>query len=395
MDGLAFADPLHNGTWMKKPTPEQFGLTESQLVSLEKERGKYNALVVCIGRLAILAIAASAISAIALYIGYGFDWPLFIPMLLIGAVFMSYLSPMVTEAIVNRLDPHSRLHKLLSDYQVESVTYQALWLSFYWEAFWKALSERGAWKDSLPESPHSRLKDLPDPGGELFLIAGERYIFVMPRSTEPVNREFTDRLLKTVQLSRAQKGIICSDEDIPQEVRDGLKSKNIAILPSRLFLISRLLRLAIMQVSFSVLGRALNRDVSIFCENELPFPPSMIRRAVAEELKGCHEGPLQAALGKLYVILENFLPDDQGVQYGTLRESKEQVFRSLKDMQEEGKPPLEILKILLPFLRQLEEAAQKIDPAIEGNIRERTKMRSEELEAFKEIAARNVKSEGG
>ena len=50
--------------------------------------------------------------------------------------------------------------------------------------------------------------------------------------------------------------------------------------------------------------------------------------------------------------------------------------------------------VLLPLLRQLEEAAQKIDPAIEGDIRERMKMRSEELEAFKEIAARNVKSEG-
>lgn len=385
---------------MRKPSPEQFGLTESQLVSLEKERSSFDALKGRRDRWVTLAIAASAISAIALYIGYGFDWPLFIPILLIGAVFMSYLSPMVTETIVNRLDPHSRLHKLRRDYQVESITYQALWLSFYWEAFWKALSERGAWKDPLPESPHSRLKDLPDPGEELFLMAGERYLLVMPRPTEPVNREFADRFLKTVQLSSAQKGIICSDEDIPQEVRDVLKSENIVILPSRLFLISRVLRLAILQVSLPILERAtrpiaslLNQNFAKFRESELPFPPSMIRQAIAEELQEFHDETLQTALGKLYVILENFLPDDQGVHYDKLREFQEHAFQEFKGMQEKGKPPLEILKTLIPLIQHLEEAAQKIDPTFDTNMLERMKKRSEELEAFKEIAARNVKSE--
>lgn len=253
---------------MKKPTPEQFGLTGSQLVSLEQDRGNYNAFVTRIGRLVKLAIAASAISAIALYMGRGFDWPLFIPMLLIGAVFMSYLFPIVTEAIVNRLDPHSRLHKLRSNYQVEFIAYQALWLSFYWDAFWKALSEGGdwkVWKDRLPELPHSRLKDLPDPGGELFLMAGERYVFAMPRPSEPINGEFADRLLKAVQLSRAQKGIICSDVNIPQEVLDVLKSKSIALLTSRQFLSSRVLRLAVLESSWPVLGACPTLTQETFC----------------------------------------------------------------------------------------------------------------------------------
>ncbi len=118
----------------------------------------------------------------------------------------------------------------------------------------------------------------------------------------------------------------------------------------------------------------------------------MIRQAITEELQECYDEPLQAALGKLYVILENFLPDDQGVHYDKLRASHEQAFQSFKGMQEEGKPPLEILKALIPLIHHLEEATQKIDPTIEADIRERMKMRSEELKAFKEIAARNVKS---
>lgn len=382
---------------MIKPSPEQFGLTESQLVSLEKERSSFDALKVRRDRWVTLAIAASAISAIAFYTGYGFDWPLFIPTLLICAVFMGYFSPMVTEAIVNRLDPHSRLHAQYSQYRVAWIVYRALWWSSaYWDAFWKALGEGGncvAWKDHLPESPHSRLKNLPDPGEELFLMAGERYVLVTPRPTEPVNREFADRLLKTVQISSAQKGIICSDEAIPQEIRDVLKSKNIVILPSRLFLISRVLRLAILQVSFPVLERALNLNFSKFREIELPFPPSMIRQAIAEELQECHDETLQTALGKLYVVLENFLPDDQGVHYDKLREFQEHAFQEFRGMQEEGKSPLEILKTLIPLIHHLEEAAQKIDPTIEADIRERMRTRSEELEAFKEIAARNVKSE--
>ena len=224
-------------------------------------------------------------------------------------------------------------------------------------------------------------------------MAGERYVLVTPRPTEPVNREFADRLLKTVQISSAQKGIICSDEAIPQEVRDVLKTKNIVILPSRLLLITRVLRLAILQVSFPVLERALNLNFSKFREIELPFPPSMIRQAIAEELQECHDETLQTALGKLYVILENFLPDDQGVHYDKLSEFQEHAFQEFRGMQEEGKSPLEILKTLIPLIHHLEEAAQKIDPTIEADIRERMKTRSEELEAFKEIAARNVKSE--
>lgn len=352
----------------------------------------------------MLAIAAGAISAIAFYTGYGFDWPLFIPTLLICAVLMGYFSPMVTAAIVNRLDPHSRLHEQYSQYRVAWIVYRALWWSSaYWDAFWKALGEGGncaAWKDHLPESPHSRLKDLPDPGKELFLMAGERYILVMPRPTEPVNREFADRLLKTVQLSSAQKGIICSDEDIPQEVRNVLKSSNIALLTSHLFLSSRVLRLAVLELSFPVLERAtnpiasvLNQSFAKFRESELPFPLSMIRQAIAEELQECHDETLQAALGKLYVILENFLPDDQGVHYDKLREFQEHTFQEFRGMQEEGKPPLEILKTLIPLIQHLEEAAQKIDPTIDTNMLERMKKRSEELEAFKEIAARNVNSE--
>jgi hypothetical protein len=388
---------------MIQPSPEQFGLTESLVVSLEKERGDFKALKSRRDRWVTLAIAAGAISAIAFYTGYGFDWPLFIPTLLICAVFMGYFSPMVTAAIVNRLDPHSRLHEQYGNYWVECVTYRAFWRSAYWDAFWKALGEGGncvAWKDHLPESPHSRLKDLPDPGEELFLMTGERSVLVTPRPTEPVNREFADRLLKTVQISSAQKGIICSDEAIPQEVRDVLKTKNIVILPSRLFLITRVLRRTILQVSLPILERAtkpiaslLNQNFAKFRESELPFPPSMIRQAIAEELQECHDETLQTALGKLYVILENFLPDDQGVHYDKLREFQEHTFQEFRGMQEEGKPPLEILKTLIPLIQHLEEAAQKIDPTIDTNMLEKMKKRSEELEAFKEIAARNVNSE--
>jgi Na+/glutamate symporter len=103
---------------MIKPTPEQYGLTESLLVSLERERGKFDALEAHIGRLVVITIATGAISAIAVYSVYGFDWPIFVPMLLIGAVIMGYLSPMLTAVTISRLDPHSRIHKLRSEYQV-------------------------------------------------------------------------------------------------------------------------------------------------------------------------------------------------------------------------------------------------------------------------------------
>ena len=112
---------------MIKPTPEQYKLTESLLVSLERERGKFDALEAHIGCLVVLTIAVGAIAALAVYSVYGFDWPLFIPMLLIGAVTVGYLSPLVTTMIVNRLDPHSHMHKLRSEYQIESITYNALW----------------------------------------------------------------------------------------------------------------------------------------------------------------------------------------------------------------------------------------------------------------------------
>lgn len=377
---------------MKKPTPEQFGLTESQLASLEKERGNYNALVTRIGRLVKLVIASGVISAIALYIGYGFDWPLFIPMLLIGAVFMSYLSPLVTETIVSRLDPHSRLHKLRSEYQVKSIIYRALWSSAYWEAFWKALSEGGncvARKDCPPELPHSGLSDLPDPGGELFLMAGERYVLAMPRPSEPINGEFADRLLKTVALSSAQKGIICSDVNIPQEVLDVLKFKSIGILPSHLFLISRVLRLAVLQASIPILESATgpfatrwHQYCAKFRESELPFPSSMIRQAIAAELKESPDEMLQPKLGTPYLMLENFLPDEQVVQYDKLREFGEEAARGMQA----GKSALEILSPLSQI---------QIDRAIDTEILERMKQRLEELEVFKEIAARNVKSQGG
>ena len=385
---------------MIKPTPEQFGLTESLLVSLEKERDNYNALKWRRDRLVKLAIAAGVISAIALYIGYGFDWPLFIPMLLIGAVFMGYLSPMVTEAIVNRLDPHSRIHKQYGNYWIECLIYRAFWSGEYWDAFWKALNKGGPWKESLPESPHSRLQCLPDPGEELFLIlAGERYVLAMPRPSEPVNREFADRLLKTVKLSSAQKGIICSDENIPQEVRRMAKSGSIAILTSRLFLTSRVLRLAILQATLPVLESAtgpvgpLYQYCAKFRESKLPFPQSMIRQAIAEELQECYDKTLQTLLEKLYLILENFLPDKQVVQYDKLREFGEETFQAFRDMQEEGKPALEILKTLIPLVEHLEEVIHKMDHTIDTNLLERMKKRSEEIEVFKEIAAKNVKSE--
>lgn len=390
---------------MIKPTLEQFGLTESLLVSLEKERDSFNALEARIGRLVKLAIAAGVISATAVYFVYGIDWPIFIPMLLIGAVIMRYLSPRVTEAIVNRLDPHSHLHKQYRKYRSAGLVERALWgSSAYWEAFWKALREGGncvAWKDRLSEYPHSQLQCCPDLGGAFFLMAGEeRYVLAIPRSSEPVNRELADRFLKTVQLSNAQKGIICSDEDIPQEVRDVLKSSNIALVTSYLFLSIHTLRVAVLEVSFPVLERAtnpiasaLNQSFAKFRESELPFPLSMIRHAIAEELQECDDETLQTALGKLYVILENFLPDDQGVHYDKLREFQEHTFQEFRGMQEEGKPPLEILKTLFPLIQHLEEAAQKIDPTIDTNVRERMKKRLEELETFKEIAAKNVRSE--
>src|SRR5580765_5853017 len=289
---------------MIKPTPEQYGLTESLLVSLERERDKFDALEAHIGRLVVITIATGAISAIAVYSVYGFDWPIFVPMLLIGAVIMGYLSPMLTGVIISRLDPHSRMHKLRSEYQIVSMTYSALWSSAYWGAFWKALSEGRVWKDKRPESPHSQLQCLPDLGEELFVLAGERSVLAVLRPAEPVNHEFADHLLKTVERSCAQQGIICCGGDILQEVQDVLRSSNITVLPSPLFLAVRVLRLAILQVSLLALNSATeplatrwHQYCAKFRESELLFPKQIIREAIAEELKECHDEALQAKLG--------------------------------------------------------------------------------------------------
>ena len=372
---------------MIKPTPEQYGLTESLLVSLERERGKFDALEAHIGRLVVITIATGAISAIAVYSVYGFDWPIFVPMLLIGAVIMGYLSPMLTAVTISRLDPHSRMHKLRSEYQVVSMTYSALWSSAYWGAFWKALSEGGVWKDKRPESPHSQLQCLPDPGEELFVLAGERYVLAVLRPSEPVNHEFADHFLKTVERSSAQQGIICSDGDILQEVQDVLRSSNITVLPSHLFLTVRVLRLAILQVSLPALKSATeplatrwHQYCAKFRESELLFPKQIIREAIAEELKECHDETFQAKLGTLYLMLESFLPDEQGVQYDTLREFRKQADRG----KQAGKPGLEILSPL---------AHIQIDHTSETNMLETLKKRLEGIEVYKEIAAKNVKSE--
>jgi hypothetical protein len=372
---------------MIKPTPEQYGLTESLLVSLERERGKFDALEAHIGRLVVLTIAVGAIAALAVYSVYGFDWPLFIPMLLIGAVTVGYLSPLVTTMIVNRLDPHSRMHKLRSEYQIESITYNALWSSAYWGAFWKALSEGGAWKDRHPESPHSRLQCFPDPGEELFILAGERYVLAIPRSSESVNREFANHFLKTVELSSAHQGIICTDGDIPQEVQDVVSSSNITVLPSHLFLAARVLRLAILLVSFPALDSAtgpLAPRWHQYCaklrNSELLFPKPMIREAIAEELKERHDETLQPKLGILYLMLEHVSPDEQAVPYDTLREFGNQVDRRIQT----GKPRLDILSPL---------AHIRTDHTTETNMLETLKKRLEGIEAFEEIAAENVKSD--
>jgi len=307
---------------MIRPTLEQFGLTASLLISLERDRGDFEALKERIGRLVVLSEAVGVICAIAGYSVYGFDWPFIIPILLIGAVTIGYLSPMVTVAIVSHLDPHSHLHKLRSEYEVASITYRALWSSAYWDAFWKALSQRGAWKDHIPESSHSRLPCLPDPGGELFVLAGERYVVAMPRPSEPVSQKFADHLLKTVKLSSAQRGIICSDEDFSRDVQEMLKSNSIVLLTSDLFLSSKVLRLAILQTSLPLLASAteptsslLNPRFEKFSESKLPFPQSLIRQAIAEELKESHDETLQTLLKKLYLILGKYLPDEQGVHY--------------------------------------------------------------------------------
>ena len=372
---------------MIKPTPEQYGLTESLLVSLERERGKFDALEAHIGRLVVITIATGAISAVAVYSVYGFDGPLFVPILLIGAVTMGYLSPRVTAMIVSRLDPHSHMHKLRSEYQVESIAYTVLWSSAYWRAFWEALSDGGVWKDMRPESPHSRLQCVLDPGEELFLLAGERYIVAIPRPSESINHEFADHFLKTVEDSSAQQGIICSDGDIPQEVLEVLSSSNITVLPSHLFLTVRVLRLAILQVSFPVLKSATgplatrwHQYCAKFRESELLFPKQIIREAIAEELKECHDETLQARLRTLYFMLESFLPDVHGVQHDTLREFGKQADRG----KQAGKAELEIPSPL---------AHIRIDHTTETNMLETLKQRLEGIEVFKEIAAKTVKSE--
>jgi len=385
---------------MIKPTQEQFGLTANLLVSLERERGDFEALKERIGRLVVLCIAVGVICAIAGYSVYGFDWPFIIPILLIGAVILGYLSPMVTAAILSRLDPHAHLHKLRTEFEVESITYRALWSSAYWDAFWKGLSQRGAWKDHLTESSHSRLPCLPDPGEELFLLAGGRYVFAIPRPSEPVNQEFADHLLKTVKLSGAQKGVICSDEDISLEVQEILKSNRIILLTSDLFLSSQVLRLAILQSSLPLLASAteptsalLNPRFAKYSEAKLPFPPSMIRQAIAEELKECHDEILQTLLKQIYLILENFLPDEQGVQYEKLREFEREIVQDFRGMQEAGNPPREILKTVIALVEQLEAMAYKIDHTIDINLPEGLKKRLENIEVVKEVAAKNVSRE--
>ena len=150
---------------------------------------------------------------------------------------------------------------------------------------------------------------------------------------------------------------------------------------------SRMLRVAILQASLPVLESATGPFVTPwhqycakFRESELPFPKPMIRQAIAEELQECHDETLQAKLGRLYLILENFLPDEQVVQYDKLREFGEQASSGMQA----GKPGLEILSPL---------AHIQCDHTIGTNILERMKNRLEELEVFKEIAAKNVRSE--
>jgi hypothetical protein len=106
----------------------------------------------------------------------------------------------------------------------------------------------------------------------------------------------------------------------------------------------------------------------------------MIREAIAEELQECHDETLQTKLGTLYLMLENFLPDEQVVQYDKLRAFGEQAYRGMQ----RGKPGLEILSPL---------AHIQLDDTIDTSILESMKKRLEELEVFKEIAAKNVKSE--
>ena len=74
------------------------------------------------------------------------------------------------------------------------------------------------------------------------------------------------------------------------------------------------------------------------------------------------------------------MPDEQGVQYDTLREFRKQADRG----KQAGKPGLEILSPL---------AHIQIEHTSETNMLETLKKRLEGIEVYKEIAAKNVKSE--
>jgi hypothetical protein len=158
-------------------------------------------------------------------------------------------------------------------------------------------------------------------------------------------------------------------------------SDTIAILTSQV------LRLTILQASLPILESATgpfatpwHQHCAKFRESELPFPKAMIRQAIAEELQECHDETYQTKLGILYLILENFLPDEHVVQYDKLREFGEQASSGMQA----GKPGLEVLGPL---------AHIQFDHIIDTNILERMKKRLEELEEYKEIAAKNLKSE--
>ena len=103
-----------------------------------------------------------------------------------------------------------------------------------------------------------------------------------------------------------------------------------------------------------------------------------IRQLIAETLQECHDETLQIKLGNLYLILENFLSDEQVVQYDKLREFGEQAIQGIHA----GKPGLEILTPL---------AHIQMDNTIDSQILEGMKKRNEELEAFKVIAAMKMK----
>lgn len=374
---------------MKRPLLEDFGLTEDLAVSLEKNKEDYASLRKRVERRVMLAIVAGIVPTIALYAGYRFGWLLSIPLLILGILFVGLpLAESVSSVIVSRLDPYSRIRKQSVDYWLACFLFHTNWSHAYWEAFWKTVGAEGHWKDAPPEYPHSRFQfeilgldhgrtSLPDPRGDLFLVfMGVRCVLSVPRPSEPVNRGFVDRLLKTVDISCAKKGVICSDEDISQELRQLVTSQNVMILTS-----GQLQAIILRAYYIDFLGSSLRSIGTDRRESILPFPKSMIRRAIAGVLMEPQEEDIRNLIEKGYRWLEWFLPDEE-------LGKREQLLEEMIELQKLGSS----VAVLRTLLRDHE---QEIRAICENNekLNKHSEKCEEKLQLFREIAARNVNDE--